>query len=224
MANESDVIIRPYRPSDRVIIRKINYETSFLHQPHLFCDDPEIVADALTRYYTDFEPEACFVAEVNGQVIGYVIGTLNIRKMNREYLGRILLPVLGKALWRGVLFHPKTLAFAYHSLKSYLKGEFRVPDFSHQYPSTFHINVRDGYRGQRVGSRLILRAVQLLYDKNVPGVQFSTMSQDPNDFFISMGFHIVYDSRRTFLKYALGRETPFYLFGMSVQDRPQQAS
>lgn len=224
MTNEPAVIIRPYVPSDREVIRTINYETSFLHKPHLFCDDQEIIADALTRYYTDFEPEACFVAEVQGKVIGYVIGTLNIRKMNKEYFWRILLPAVFKAVRRGVFFKGKTYAFFFHGLKSFFKGEFRVPDFSEQYPSTFHINVRDGYRGRKVGSRLILRAIQLLYDKNVPGVQFSTMSPDPNDFFISMGFHIIYEGRRTFLKYALGRETPFYLFGMSVTGQPRLAA
>ena len=103
-----------------------------------------------------------------------------------------------------------------HCFKSYLKGEFFVPDFKREYPSTFHINVRDGFRGQKVGSRLIQRAIQLLSEKHVPGVQFSTMSDEPKQFFLNMGFQILYQSRRNFLRYALGRDTPFYLFGMKI--------
>ncbi len=210
------VVIRPYRVQDRDAIRRVNYETSFLHQPRKFFDDREVVADALTRYYTDFEPGSCFVAEAEGQVIGYVIGTLDIVKMRREYGSKILWPLFFKAAARGIFLNRKTYAFFYHSLKSYLKGEFKVPDFSQQYPSTFHVNVLDGFRGQRVGNRLILRAVQFIHEQHVIGVQFSTMSNEPTAFFVSLGFHVIYQSRRTFLKYALGHETPFNLFGMSV--------
>lgn len=213
---DSEIVIRPYEVKDRAAIRNINYETSFLHKPHLFCDDREIVADALTKYYTDHEPGSCFVAEARGEVIGYVIGTLDIRRMRREALFKIFLPLFLKAVARGIFLNGKTYRFLWNVLKSYFKGEFLVPDFVGQYPSTFHINVRDGFRGQRVGSRLILEAVRLLQRNHVRGVQFSTMSGDPTEFFQSMGFHIIYQTRRSFLKYALGFETPFYLFGMDL--------
>lgn len=211
-----EIVIRPYEARDRAAIRRINYETAFLHKPHLFFDDPEIVADALTRYFTDYEPGSCFVAEARNEVIGYVIGTLDIKRMNWEYSLKISLLLFFKSLMRGIFFKCKTYRFFWNVLKSYVKGEFFVPDFTDKYPSTFHINVRDGFRGQGVGSRLILSAVKLLQRSGVPGVQFSTMSGEPIHFFQSMGFHIIYQSRRTYLKYALGVETPFYLFGMDV--------
>lgn len=217
MAREQkEVLIRPYKTEDRKVIRHINYETSFLHKPHLFCEDEEVVADALTLYYTDYEPGSCFVAEARGEVVGYIIGTLDIKRMNREYGFKILLPLLIKAVVRGVFFNRKTYSFLINSFKSYAKGEFSTPDFTLQYPSTFHINVQEGFRGQKIGSRLILRAVQLIRENNVAGVQFSTMSEEPKEFFINMGFHVIYQSRRSFLRYALGHDTPFYLFGMKV--------
>ena len=217
MAREQkEVLIRPYKTEDRKAIRRINYETSFLHKPHLFCEDEEVVADVLTLYYTDYEPGSCFVAEARGEVVGYIIGTLDIKRMNREYGFKILLPLLIKAVVRGVFFNHKTYSFLINSFKSYAKGEFSTPDFTLQYPSTFHINVQEGFRGQKIGSRLILRAVQLIRENNVAGVQFSTMSEEPREFFINMGFHVIYQSRRCFLRYALGHDTPFYLFGMKV--------
>lgn len=212
----TQVVIRPYRIEDRPAVRRINYETSFLHKPHLFFDDREIVADALTRYYTDYEPSTCFVAELRGQVIGYIIGTLDIRRMHRVFATRILLPLVCKAVLRGVLFKAKTWRFLVHCLRGYLKGEFRVPDFTEQYPSTFHLNVQDGFRGQKVGSKLIMRAAQVVYAHPVRGVHFSTMSDEPRDFFINFGFHVIFESRRTYLRYALGHDTPFYLFGMKI--------
>lgn len=217
MAHEQqEILIRPYKVEDREAIRRINYETSFLHKPHLFFDDQDVVADALTRYYTDYEPGSCFVAESAGEVVGYIIGTLDIKRMHREYGFRIILPLLVKSVGRGVFFNRKTYSFLLSGLNSYLKGEFSAPNFIQQYPSTFHINVREGFRGQRVGSRLILRAVQLIHANHVTGVQFSTMSQEPKEFFINMGFHVIYESRRSFLRYAFGHDTPFFLFGMKI--------
>lgn len=99
---EINVTIRAYSPQDRESIRRINYETSFVHKPHLFCDDREVVADALTRYYTDFEPGSCFVAEAQGCVVGYIIGTLDLIRMRREYGFKILMPAVAKAFVRGV--------------------------------------------------------------------------------------------------------------------------
>jgi predicted N-acetyltransferase YhbS len=210
------VVIRPYKSEDRVAVRLINYETAFLHKPHLFCDDREIIADVLTKYYTDHEPGSCFVAESGGEVIGYIIGTLDLRRMHRLYAFRIFLPLLGKAVLRGIFLKAKTWRFIFHAVKSFLKGEFYVPNFNAEYPATFHLNVKDGFRGQKVGSKLVMRAAQMVYERQVPGVQFSTMSQEPKEFFINFGFHVIYRSHRSFLRYALGHDTPFYLFGMKI--------
>lgn len=217
VADDSEIVIRPYSAQDRDAVRRINYDTSFLHKPHLFFDDREVVADVLSRYFTDFEPGSCFVAEHRGEVIGYVIGTLNTRRMHRAFASQIFFPVLVKAIFRGVFLKVKTYRFLLSCLRSFLKGEFYVPDFSAQYPATYHLNVRDGFRGMKVGSKLIMRAAQMIHERHVPGVQFSTMSDEPKEFFVNFGFHVIYESRRSYLRYALGHDTPFNLFGMNLK-------
>ena len=207
------VKIRPYEPKDRESIRRICYETSFFQRPHLFFDDPEIVTDALTRYYIDFEPESCFVAEISGQVVGYIIGTLDMARMNYVYGTRILMPLVLKAVEHGAFFRRKTMLFILNYLKSVLKGEFMVPNLTREYPSTFHINVDRELRGKKVGSQLIARALQLLKEKSITGVQFSTMTDEAKDFFVRQGFQVLYSSRRSFLRYALGYDTVFHLVG-----------
>ncbi len=212
----SGLMIRNYEPRDREAIRRISYETSFLHRPHLFFDDPELVTDALTRYYLEFEPESCFVAEAEGRVVGYIIGTLDMARMNYVYGARILMPLVLKAIQHKEFFRGKTMKFILNYLKSVLKGEFYSPNFTRDYPATFHINVDEALRGQKVGTQLIQRALQLLKDKNVPGVQFSTMTDGAKDFFVRQGFAILYSSRRSFLRYALGHDTPFHLLGKKM--------
>jgi ribosomal protein S18 acetylase RimI-like enzyme len=216
MSELSGVKVRSYEPKDRESIRRISYETSFLHRPHLFFDDPELVTDALTRYYLEFEPETCFVAEAGGRVVGYIIGTLDLARMNYVYGARILMPLILKAIQHKEFFRGKTMKFILNYLKSVLKGEFRAPDFTHEYPATFHINVDEDLRGRKVGTQLIQRALQLLKDKHVTGVQFSTMTDEARDFFLRQGFQILYSSRRSFLRYALGHDTAFHLLGKKM--------
>ena len=121
-----------------------------------------------------------------------------------------------KAALRGVFFNWKSLRFLGHYAQSYFKGEFRIPYLLDEYPATFHINVDENFRGQKVGTRLIQEAMRFLKEKHVPGAQFSTMSDVSTKFFLSMGFHVVHSSRWSFLRYALGHDTPYNLLGMKL--------
>jgi hypothetical protein len=80
-------LIRPYAASDRDAVRRICCETGFLGKPvdPLF-EDRELFADYLTRYYTDLEPESCFVLEKDGEVRGYLIGS---RRLIRQKWFRV---------------------------------------------------------------------------------------------------------------------------------------
>ena len=83
MTDIPNVSIRPYERRDRKTLRQISYETSFLGKADDLFDEPKILEDALTLYFTDSEPQSCFVAEYNGKVIGYLIGTKNEEQMVR---------------------------------------------------------------------------------------------------------------------------------------------
>jgi GNAT superfamily N-acetyltransferase len=70
---EPDFIVRKMKPEDRDQIRHICCETGFLGEPiDSVFGDRDLFADFLTRYYTDIEPESCWVGEKKGQVVGYL--------------------------------------------------------------------------------------------------------------------------------------------------------
>ena len=61
-------IIRSYRASDREAVRKLCCDTGFLGDPiNPVYEDRQLFADFLTAYYTDHEPESCFLLEVDGE-------------------------------------------------------------------------------------------------------------------------------------------------------------
>ena len=61
-------LIRGYRRSDREAVRKLCCDTGFLGHPiDPVYEDRELFADFLTTYYTDHEPESCFLLEATAK-------------------------------------------------------------------------------------------------------------------------------------------------------------
>ncbi len=212
-----DYSIRKYEKKDRDSIRRISCETAFLAHPRkLLFDDDEILADALTLYFTDYEPESCFVAVVDDKVIGYIFGSKDVARMNRIFDSKITFSILRKALGRGVFCKRVNLKFFFYVLRSALKKEFVMPDFSKDFPATLHINIDNAYRGQRIGERLIETYLIFLKDEKIQRVHFGTFSERAKKFFLKMGFRVLFQSKRTYLKPYLGKEIDFYVFGKEL--------
>ncbi|MFQ5952508.1 MAG: GNAT family N-acetyltransferase [Candidatus Omnitrophota bacterium] len=212
--DESDIIIRELQDKDRLDVRRISCETAFLKEAGsgLF-DDDEILADALTAYFTDYEPGSCFVAEKDGKVIGYIIGSKNTTAMAKTFKFRIAPKLLLKSIRRGLFLKRGAWIFLLHCLASFLKGEFWVPDLSKEYPATLHINIDEDFRGLRLGTRLIEYYLGFLREKGIKGVHFGTSSEGAKTFFLKSGFELLFEGKRTFLKYAMGKDLSYYIFG-----------
>src|SRR5438046_7144463 len=74
--NQKAFIIRSHRKSDREAVRKLCCDTGFLGDPiEPVYEGREVFADFLTTYYTDHEPESCFLLEVDGEIRGYLLGS-----------------------------------------------------------------------------------------------------------------------------------------------------
>lgn len=209
-----EVIIRPYKKEERNYIRDIAWGTAFMGESaDIFFADKEIFADFLTLYFTDYEPESCFVAEVNNSVVGYLIGAKNINLSKRVFLFKIAPRLFTKVLLNGLLFKKKNLIFFFYYLLSFFKGEFKKPDFSKLYPATLHINLSKGFRGLGIGSRLIAAYLDYLSKEKIPGVLLATMSEKASSFFVKQGFELLNRSRRSYFKYILHKDIPIYIYG-----------
>jgi len=104
--------IRAYQPADRDAVRSICCETGFLGDPvePIYADRPSF-ADLITSYYTDVEPESALVVDVDGKVVGYLLGCLDSKKAwSPERIA------LRHVLTRGICFRPGTAAFYWRGL------------------------------------------------------------------------------------------------------------
>lgn len=209
-----DVIIRQYRRQDREFVRGIAWDTAFVGKPaEIFFSGKDTLADFLTLYFTDYEPESCFVAENNGRVVGYIIGANDTQKLSLIFLFKIIPRLLLKAILTGDILKRKNLRFLLNLLVSLARREFSMPDFSKDYPATLHINVDKDFRHLKIGSRLISEFLSYLAKEKIRGVFLATMSERAAKFFSKEGFSLLYTVGRSYFRYLAHKDMPVYIFG-----------
>lgn len=212
-----EIIIRGYRKEDREFVRNIAWNTAFLGEPaDIFFTSKEIFTDFLTLYFTDYEPESCFVAECREEVIGYLIGAKSTVVLNKVFQLKILVKLLIRIITRGILFKKKNVIFFFHCLISYLRREFKMPDFAKEYPATLHINLDKDWRSLHAGSRLISTYLDYLAKEKITGVYLATVSDAAPAFFEKQGFILLYKGSRSYFRYLLHRDIPIYIHGKKI--------
>ncbi len=211
-----NVIIRPYESKDLEALRQIACDTVFMGKPyHHIVSNAEVVADVITLCYTQYEPESCLVAEIGGKVVGYLIGTKDIRRMNKikaKMIPRITL----KIIRHGLLFNKKNLKFLWFNLFSFFKGETRKEDYAIEYPATGHINVDHQYQSRGIASKLLGESLHYLRKNNIPGVQVSINTEAGKNFFSKHKFNFLYSQKRSELRYLIHQDFTNYIYGLKL--------
>ena len=185
------IVIRRYTPADRAAIRMIACETADRGAPvEQFFHDRELFADLLTRYYTDHDLRALWVAEADGRVIGYVTGALAHRRYDRVMFGRVIPCAILNALARGLLGSRSVWRWAQAAWRTWRAGGFRSDASLRRYPAHLHVNILEGFRGQQVGRRLVERVIEQAREAGVSGVRAAVRADNPPScaFFERMGF------------------------------------
>jgi len=208
----NEVCIRSYKREDRQYIREICYATAFRGESgDFFFDDKEILSDIVTLYYTEYEPESIFVAEVKQNIVGYLTGCKDTKRYYYIWMRKILIPLIIKALFRGVIFNIKNLKFLYYTALSYMKKEFKKPvDIYKKYPAHFHINLIKDYRGKGIGSRLVYNFLDYLKRNNIKGLHIVTASEKAKRFFEKCGFNLIYFQKISSLRFLLKEDILLY--------------
>ena len=208
-----EIVIRKYRGEDRQSVRNIAWETAFMGESaSVFFSDKEIFSDFLTLYFTDYEPESCFIAEHKGNVVGYLIGTRDENKLKAVSLFKIIPVLFFKALVKGVLLRKKDARYLRNCFIGFLKGEFNDPDFSVEYPAVLHINILKGFRKSGVGSRLLSAFIDYIGTFKIKGIHLSTMSSEAGDFFKANGFNLIHTATRSYFKHILNKNIAVYIY------------
>ncbi len=133
----SDPVIRRFEPSDREALRRLCCETGYLGKAiDPVFEDRELFADYLTSFYTDWEPESCFVLVQDGEVKGYLMGS---RRLFLHQLHSFLLNL--NLFARGIFRYPRYNAASKAFVRWILLNAWReVPAAPRRMPH-FHFNM-----------------------------------------------------------------------------------
>jgi len=214
MPEEPDVAIRKFKVQDREAVRQIVYDTAFMGEPAgVFFEGKKLFCDALSLYFTDFEPQSCFVVEAGGEVIGYLMGAKDKAAADKLFNKKIFPGLLTKVLFSGVFFGKKNLSFLLNVFFSLLKGQFKTPDFSQAYPATLHINIKFAFRGRHIGAQLVAAYFAYLKEEGVGGIHLATMLDAAGKFFAQEGFVLLYSGKRSYFRHILHKDVPLYIYG-----------
>jgi ribosomal protein S18 acetylase RimI-like enzyme len=192
------VHVRPFRESDREAFCRLCCDTGFLGDPmDVLFQDRELFADLFTRPYLDYEPEWVLVAEVHGQVVGYLTGSV-CKHFDVVLLWsglRTTLKMLLRLARGRYGRHPRSRRFIRWLLTAGFREQPKHPrDAAH-----LHIQIDKRYRGRGIGRQLWER-----YEKELRaigmtqcyGAFFSYPQRRPEVAYSRYGF-TVFDRRPT---------------------------
>lgn len=195
---DNTVRIRPYRASDRPAIRALCCDTGFLGKPvdALFCDR-DLFADLFTNAYLDYEPDWAFVAEVDGRVIGYLLGAVSpnfdlalIRSGFRTTVKMLLRLAAGR-----YAEHPRSRRFIRWLLTHGFSEQPKHPAGA----AHLHFDLDKGFRGRGICARMweiYERRLQRAGMRQCYGAFFSYPRRRPESVYARYGFQI-FDRKRT---------------------------
>lgn len=149
-----NIAIRNYRPEDGQKVMELCADTGFLGKPieSLF-EDRKWFADLNTKYYLNYEPDSCFVAEADGEFIGYVLGCRKPTQFTLVFYFLIAIPLFLKALFKCIIrqYSPRSQKFIFRLITRGIRERPRRPRGC----GHLHINIKEGYRGYGIGRSLV---------------------------------------------------------------------
>jgi ribosomal protein S18 acetylase RimI-like enzyme len=186
-------IIRKFKPEDRDAVRKICYDTGLMGHPidpYFGCFD--LFADYWMNYYTDCEPASAFVAELDGRVIGYLVGCLETSTQQKTQKKVIMPQIYRKLLTFGYRIDRRFFTFTWRYFRSMWRNEFMDEPID-DYRAHLHMNIVEGCRSGGIGSRLLSTFLDYLCENNVKGLHLGTTTYNKLavSFYKKRGFKLV---------------------------------
>ena len=157
-----------------------------------FLEDRRLFCDAFYRYYIDYEAQYTWVACLDGQVSGFLSGSMDTVRQRVRFASRILPSVVWRALQGRYKLGDKTWRYARAMVLGILRREYPHVDFR-EYPAHLHVNVDANIRGRGYGRRLMSAYLEQIRGLDVPGVFLDTTNLNEAACRLSekTGFHLL---------------------------------
>ena len=158
------VIIRKVKKSDIKGIRHVCYKTGYMGEDctgHF--SDEKLFGYLFSQYYPEFEREHSFVADDNGRVVGYILGSPDTVGQGKRFMAKMVPKIILRMLLYTTLRYNKDfrmfLKEAVIGLK-YLRLPKDPKNMPHkkineEYPAHLHIDILEEYQRKGIGEKLM---------------------------------------------------------------------
>lgn len=153
---ENKFTIRKYKAEDKENVLKVLYETSSM--PTETEEQREFLRLMFNDYYTEEEPDNCFVVDCGGEAVGYIICAENYKRYERVFKDKYI-PLI------------KRLGMTY--LITAVGELFIHRLISKRFPAHLHIDILPVCQGVGAGSELVRALCEHLASKGVKGLMLS---------------------------------------------------
>jgi GNAT superfamily N-acetyltransferase len=210
------VCIRSFESADADAVCEISADTARFGEPvESILEDRRLFVDLFSWMYVSYFPETCWVAEPEGQVVGYVTGCLDTGAYERLFRHNLL-----RVGWRVCLGRYRVGRRTLRTGVGFVREAIcrcPVPDLV-RYPAHLHINVTAPYRGQGVGYRLISAYLAYCRKNSIPGVHLRTSDQNTVALHLyrKMDFETLYQFSSLYHSIANRRPVQAILMGITL--------
>ncbi len=191
------ISIQDYKPKYRNQVIDICWKTGYMGddaKPHF--PDRYLFGLLFCLYYTDYEPENCFVAiDTNSdKAVGYILSSLDSEiqeeNFNKKIIPKIIFRMFSYSIWR----YNQSFRIVWGWRKLQDDSALDKKTILSKYPSHLHIDVLDEYQRQGIGASLINNLENHLKVNGSKGVHLGTSSYNSKalPFYEKMGFELVY--------------------------------
>jgi len=188
-----NINIRPYKIEDRLALRTLCCDVADRGGPiENFFPERDVAADLLTKYYTDYESESTFVAELDGRLVGYINGCMDNRRYGLVMFWLLMPAVLVKAFKRGLFFRSEIHQMLQGALRNWRRIFVWRKSSFHSHQGHLHIGIAGDCRGQKVGRNLMQALVEYAAKAGIVELAASVHegNKEAGTFFEAQGFVI----------------------------------
>lgn len=188
--------IRPYHPSDMYMLYRICLQTGADGDDATGTIDDEILGHFFAAPYAVFEPDACFILTKEGAPCGYIVGTSDSHRFERECEETWWAPLRQKYPLRA---HGDTSREA--GMVRAIHHGYRAPEYADEYPAHLHIDILPAGQGQGMGPKLIETFTSRLAEKSVRGLHLGVSKGNTRAvaFYPKVGFEPVQETDSGFV-------------------------
>jgi GNAT superfamily N-acetyltransferase len=191
------VAVRPCAKGDEKDIMNICYRTGYMGEDLTgrgIFNDVKLFGNLFCLYYPRYERENCFVAEKDGTIVGYILGTCDSSAKDKGFAARMVWRIAIRLFFYTLFVHRESFKAVFHFIKG--AGHKGLPEnLYNDYPAHLHINVLPEHQHGGTGSILLESFEEHMRKMGVKGIHLFTSNKNTKavPFYIKKGYTLLHE-------------------------------